>query len=396
MEVLEEEVGGLSIFVKNKLNVICREDLNDFQAGIIEHLWCDITTKSKQKMLTIGLIYRPPNASEMDNVLLRQILIKAETITKKDQLIVMGDFNFPKINWATNEASGADSENFLELVNDLFWYQNVDNSTRIRINNEPSLLDLFFTRTKLEVFEKDYQSGLGKSDHVTIIFSVMVEKLMENKKAVPRRNFNKINLDAAREILDRINWKDEFYKKSLNDCYNKLMEVHDEMINKCVPFKTIRKQQNKQKWMSKEVITAINRRDHCWKIYKENPLKENLLEYIKLRNIATKIKRNAKINFERNLAMKFKDDKNQFYSYVKNKTKLNQDIGAVRDLNGKLSEDNIEAATILNQAFQSVFTKDTNHNVDDIESKNYNVYQEDDNIKIEEIKDVITKLYRTG
>ena len=136
--------------------------------------------------------------------------------------------------------------------------------------------------------------------------------------------------------------------------------------------------------------TAINRRDHGWKEYREKPTTINLQKYHTLRNLATHEKRQAKEKYEMNLALKIKDDKRIFFSYVKSKTKLKPEIGAIRGDDGKLSKDNEEAARIMNLAFQNVFVKgdDTRTKVDT--TNNYTA--DDEQITEEEIREVIAKL----
>ena len=67
-------------------------------------MWYDIATKDDHEMLTIGLIYRPPNATEEDDEKLRNLLTLAEKRTLKGQLLVFGDFNYPKIQWNKNDS----------------------------------------------------------------------------------------------------------------------------------------------------------------------------------------------------------------------------------------------------------------------------------------------------
>ena len=111
--------------------------------------------------------------------------------------------------------------------------------------------------------------------------------------------------------------------------------------------------------MTKEVIKAINRRDHAWKDYRNSPSEDNHIKYNKLRNTATWIKRDAKEKLEMNLALQIKENKNTFFSYVKSRSKIKPEIGAIRLKNGELSKDNLEAAKALNEAFQSVFVRET-------------------------------------
>ena len=147
--------GGLCILVNNSLTATVQEDMNRYESERIEHLWCKISTKSEQNMVTLGLIYKPPNTSEEDEEHLNKLLKLAED-QKKDQLLIAGDFNYPKIDWNTYESCENNSQIFLDTIQDLFWYQNIKEDTRIRINNEPSLLDLIFPRTKMEIDEITY------------------------------------------------------------------------------------------------------------------------------------------------------------------------------------------------------------------------------------------------
>ena len=41
--------------------------------------------------------------------------------------------------------SGTKEEEFIKTINDLYWLQNVNDVTRVQVNNKPSMLDLVFT-----------------------------------------------------------------------------------------------------------------------------------------------------------------------------------------------------------------------------------------------------------
>ena len=57
--------------------------INSADAGQIEHMWCKIKSAVGEGMVTIGVIYRPPNISQDDNIKLNQLLECAVEITKK-------------------------------------------------------------------------------------------------------------------------------------------------------------------------------------------------------------------------------------------------------------------------------------------------------------------------
>jgi len=67
----------------------------------IDTVWVDLNDQQGRKLI-VGNVYRPPNVcSEQDELLCK--LIK-ETCQAKE-VILMGDFNLPNINWENLECS---------------------------------------------------------------------------------------------------------------------------------------------------------------------------------------------------------------------------------------------------------------------------------------------------
>ena len=76
--------------------------------------------------------------------------------------MVMGDFNFPKIDWKNWLTKGdKNSENFVESIRDSYMFQHVMENTRMRENCEPSTLDLILTNDENMIEELNYTSPLG-------------------------------------------------------------------------------------------------------------------------------------------------------------------------------------------------------------------------------------------
>ena len=79
-----------------------------------------------------------------------------------------------------------------------------------------------------------------------------------------------------------------------------LLEVHEKIIEECVP-KFIDKMEDerkrikgKQKWLNWKVKSALQKGDDSWLNWKRHKSNENLLIYHKMRNNATHIYREAK------------------------------------------------------------------------------------------------------
>jgi Reverse transcriptase (RNA-dependent DNA polymerase)/Endonuclease-reverse transcriptase len=346
--------------VRDDLTAVVRSDINAFGTGNIEHLWCEISNANQGKMLTIGLIYRPPNCNPVDDANLLLLLKMVEDITRGTQLVVMGDFNHPGINWSTGDVQGpVKQQEFLKTTQDNCWVQNVSEHTRVRVNNQPSLLDLVFTRTNLEINDMLHLAGLGKSDHVVLKFSMVIEKLMKRESEPPKKNYYKADFEAIRAALVVVDWEEEFSNRDVNACYERLIEIYNDLDTKFVPLKKTKAEFNKPRWLTKDVKRAIREKDDSWKNWQQWPTPVNLKRYATKRNKATKVKRQAKNTYEENLVTDMRGDKKKFYSYVRSKTTLKKGIGVVQKEDGTLTTSDQETANVLNKAFQSVFSKDS-------------------------------------
>jgi len=313
--------GGICIFIRNDLRYVEREDLNKFDAGRVEHLWCKISSQEGHKMLTVGIIYRPPSTSDEDNTKLNALLQFVEENTKKEQLFVTGDFNYPRIRWSVREAMGGSSAAFLKQIDNLFWAQNVKEVTRVRLGNEPSLLDLVFTRNKNEVSDVKYCEGLGKSDHIVLEVLVIVESLVKVEERREARNYKKANYLEINRNLFELDWEKKFFGKQVNECYEILIEIINDLVHQFVPLeKHNNKKRNKQRWMNKEVKAAIKKKEKSWENYKKTRNNDNLRTYNRDRNEATRVKRKAKELFEIKLVERIKEDKKNFFDYVRHNT----------------------------------------------------------------------------
>ena len=93
-------------------------------------------------------------------------------------MLIMGDFNYPAIDYLQNSVSaGHDSAaaKFLDITQDLLLFQHVTEPTRMRQGQQPSTLDYVFTDSNNVIEEIKYRDPLGKSDHVTLMWDLLIE-----------------------------------------------------------------------------------------------------------------------------------------------------------------------------------------------------------------------------
>ena len=126
--------GGVLLYIKENIIVKERKDLEYDQIG--SSVWVDVSIKEKTtNKVTVGLVYRSPNNTEAND----DLLYKGLNISAKNNVLIMGDFNYPDIDWDTNTSS-RHGKRFLDTINDNFLIQNVNIPTR-----GDNILDLILT-----------------------------------------------------------------------------------------------------------------------------------------------------------------------------------------------------------------------------------------------------------
>ena len=76
--------------------------------------------------ICVGVCYRSPNAGDVENGVLMDVINR---VAKGRLLLLMGDFNYPMIDWEMFDTKGG-GEEFLDVVQDNFLYQHMDRATR--------------------------------------------------------------------------------------------------------------------------------------------------------------------------------------------------------------------------------------------------------------------------
>ena len=163
--------------------------------------------------------------------------------------------------------------------------------TRVRSGNIPSTLDLIFTRSQLEICEMVHDAGIGKSDHVVIRGKLWIEKLARNHGVPPMRNYFKANFAEIGKAFSAINWERELQNLNVDQCYHRFVVIHNDIINKFVPFKSTALVNNKPLWINKEVKCALRKKRESWMDWMKQPSTQKLDDYVTKRNKATFIKR---------------------------------------------------------------------------------------------------------
>lgn len=223
--IKENKGGGVLLYVKDTYNSVENTALTSKKC---EALWVKIVTEINS-FINIGVCYRSPNASseEIENMFLT---IKEAS---KHQAVIVGDFNYPGINWQSFEYGNSNEEVFVNLTHDCFLTQHVMEPTR-----SGNVLDLVLTTEPNMVENLIVGEKFSTSDHQMIECDI-VTKTKEKSVIKVRYIYDKADYDKIKTALLEVMWSDLFESKSLVDMWEIFIAKLQEIIDTYVPKKNV-------------------------------------------------------------------------------------------------------------------------------------------------------------
>ena len=384
---LENDTGrGIAVYVhksleKSAIQVIPTHDFNE--ACLIE------VRLRGGDMLLFGCCYRSPtttDSSANNNEKLNRLL-NCISLKKYSHTCIVGDFNYKAINWnswTTTNGDDSHEANFIEAARDSFLHQHVENPTRRRGANEPSVLDLVFSNETMQVSEIKHNPPLGKSDHDVLTFDFQC--YIDCSKQKERLCYNKGNYSSMRESLINSGWVNEFETIAVEesstpeDLWTSMKTKFSELSNDFIP---LMKPSSKPSWIDKGAIPidkkardAIRDKVKAHRFWmqakKGDDAEADRLEYIRARNKVKSLLRKAKRRFERGIALQAKTNPKAFWGHTRRSLKTKAGVAPL--LEDPKNKDSIkfadnDKASILLKQFTSVFTRESEGPVPEIKSR---------------------------
>jgi len=352
---------GIIVYVSQDLSCkVLNVDIDFSEFLLIEIEGCSAYNKT-----TIGVIYRSPSSKPENDLKLYQ-LINNLCVDNKHKLILVGDFNWPNIEWHSwSTANNLFPETkFLDTLRKNYLLQHIDKPTRIRGGDKPHVLDLVLTNEPF-IDNIEYLAPLGKSDHsvLNIHCSAQVQKITTRGKY----NYAKADYDSLRNSC-QINWEDMFspFRNDIENMWAYFKKVLYDRISQFIPkqkdFNAIRKDTWKRP-LSSSLRELIARKNRLWTRYIETRDGTIYKKYKSIRNKVRNATRKLQIEEQRQVASQCKDNPKIFWKFINSKRKVHQHIG---DLRAEDSDGNVftactssEKAEVLGNFFASVFVSET-------------------------------------
>ena len=172
--------GGVMILVNKDILV----EKVEYGGGMAETLSVELKIRGEE-IRKIIVAYIPPNTSSWEADMYQQMQNEAmrsidDMLKGRNKVLLVGDFNSKEVNWGEMEVRGntsAWSEELLQMMMLNTMDQWVKETTRYRGDDEPSQLDLVFTKKPEVEPGINYLCLVGKSDRVLMETNIQEEEL---------------------------------------------------------------------------------------------------------------------------------------------------------------------------------------------------------------------------
>ena len=326
--------GGVALYVTERVKAVVNSMTLVQEYG--EAIWCDVYDKDNVATL-LGVVYRSPSSSPEEDQKLFDLL----NGISDQHVLIMGDFNMPGINWNLMQGQCHKEEQFIDVIENNFWTQNITCATR-----ERAILDLVLTSDGNMIDNITDREPLGSSDHLVIAWDLKHER--EEVIVRDSKDFKKANYEDVEHALSQLNWHILFQECTVNKAWNIFQDEIISVIDDFVPNKQGIRKSRKNKWMTRKLLKLVRKRRKLWKKYKSSRLEEDKNMYKDL-NVEVRMEiKQAKRNFERKLSENIKEDSKSFYSYIRGKTKCNESVGPLKDNDGNNISPGVDTAEALN------------------------------------------------
>ena len=390
---IKRDRGGVIMYIHDSL------PLSDIQTFDNDYCEGAIVTLEVTRTI-IGCIYRPPDtpSHKFDElVVFLNSYIASKMEDQHYEIILMGDFNFPSIDWniVTDSipSTNNDSKGLFSLMSNHLLSQYI--LTPTRINN---ILDLFLTNNPNLVLHSS-STKTKLSDHniiqIETTASIDIETYTSNIAEDPHTfksiDMHKLDLEALKEHLKTIDWEQmkdicpdedfpELFRLTVLQCCLMYGPIKEKSTNVKREYHIPKERRNLHR-KKKKIKKKLN------KLQTQRSSPNCLLSLQReLESIHEKItnsifeQQDAK---EKKAIQNIKKNPKYFFSYAKKARKAKVRVGPLFDTNGKLQTNPEVMANILQDQYSSVFSDPTNPD---------KIVPKDDDMKVDPIYDIpITK-----
>ncbi len=352
--------GGAAIFVHDSLHSV---HLCNVNAVGIESVWCKVSLPLEGSTISyiLGCVYRAPTchiAAFTD--WFQSVQHNVYSIFVSAPIIIMGDFNFPTINWSVPNSTCNDVYDNLMLscISQLGLTQCINMPTRLA-----NTLDLVLTNVSDRLHDVSVLPPFSNSDHELISFMIFTGtnlSTIEHAPSPPRFDYAHADFEAIDAALCLTDWHVLFANcLTIQQAWDAFSCILGRLVEQHVPrFRRplYLMQSSRRQWLPLTVKRAIAAKATAWRLWRANPCTETRAQYTALAKAAKK----SLFNFKRRQEEQVLASRNLKYFFRHVNKKLNplpKPIKLIKP-NGEIVQSDERIGLMFNEFFSSVFTRD--------------------------------------
>ena len=317
------------MFIRDGLDFV---RLGDVEAVFQPSVFCKIFLSGAEEIV-VGVIYRSPNCTQGENDDVLKLIETAVCKAVDSRLVMMGDFNYPEIDWQKDSCKSGPNHparKFLSTIQENSLTQHVTEPTHFRAMQNPTLIDLVFTREdERDVHSMEHLAPLGKSHHVLQSFKIGIAPTKDNTRFTEKYIMSNGDFDAMRGFLGEVDWCSiSSVDLTIDDNWKFIKDKIEYAMGRYIPRKTfpIGSKQTKRMSVPEPMHNKIRNKRKAFKRFKEFKTVENHKVYAKARNQVKWESRKLVKAREAKLAVDVKSNPKSFYRYVSSKTKPKESV----------------------------------------------------------------------
>jgi hypothetical protein len=308
--------GGVLLAVHKRLSAVRLDQL--ILADDVDSLWVRLSPQMPARSsVFINLLYIPPGHSSQ---LYTDYCNSFDNLNINcNNIIVLGDFNIPRINGTDFDFSTARSS--AAVINNFLCEYNLASLNNIR-NFDNFTLDLVFSNISDLKVEKDETSLLPCDSYhppLLITFALPYSNFKTPNAYIPKKYyvFKNANFLDLYCNLRAIDWADLYNVTCVDTCLELFYNKFYSCLDRCVPQKNFVKKSKFPVWFTPDIISDIKLKNKCAKKRKYSRHHDDLFKHLR-----KQIKQNVKVAFRRYICSVencIKYDSNSFWNYVKSR-----------------------------------------------------------------------------
>ena len=339
---------GIAIYVRETIQVGTIDIKSEYEPCVEQIL---ISINLPGGPIILGCFYRSPTSTSLENSLSAICRSIDGAARKCKNLVIVGDFNLPMIEWTEGygHTSNAVTQSFLDCLEAHSLFQAVTFPTRYREGQNPSLLDLVLVNDPESLIDIESQPPFGNSDHIAIKCRFRLYPQTSNLTRHVYTNYNQI-----RRELCQCDWS--FVETmEVEDTWEKMKNMLLDTVSRNTTT-TWRRKPKTLPFMTREMKSARNKKKKLSKLINQDPHRTDyLVKFKAARNKVRALSRELIDKYEEAIAATSKTNPKKFWNYA-SAHKPGRHTVSELVCNGAQSNDPQEIADALNHQFTSVFT----------------------------------------